>query len=331
MSDEMNNSATETQDISDEQRFYNLLDSQETTTDEANGAEETEEAVEEVDEEVDDSEEESEEVVTEEESEEEPSAEAEEEYIFSVQIDGEEQEVNHNELIQGYQRQSDYTRKTQSLAEERKAFEAEKAKIAEERNQLVAMLQQQQSNNPALDKFKDVNWQELKEYEPEKYLMLREEQREAERSQQESQAELQRQTQAQQQEYQAQLQRFLAEEDAKLVDRIDGWGDPESKKEIQQSIAKYAKDIGYSDEELGNLVDSRALELMHKARLYDEMQSTSKKVVSKKKAKAVRKVVKGGQKVTKAQSESKRIANLRNRAKSTGSVDDAADLFFEMI
>ena len=38
---------------------------------------------------------------------------------YVVKIDGEEQQVSLNELQDGYQRQADYTRKTQELAEER--------------------------------------------------------------------------------------------------------------------------------------------------------------------------------------------------------------------
>tara|TARA_R110000822_G_scaffold54694_1_gene139846 strand:- start:546 stop:1547 length:1002 start_codon:yes stop_codon:yes gene_type:complete len=333
MPPELNNS-TETQEISDEQKFLNLLDSEEATPDEDERAEEVAESTEEVDEDVDETDEqEDEDEVEEESSETEPEAgDAEEEYIFNVSIDGEDTEVNHNELIKGYQRQSDYTRKTQSLADDRKGFEEQKAQLAQERQQVLAMLQKQQTtNNGELDKFNNVDWAELKEYEPDKYLMMREEQREAVTNIQTQQQEQDRLAQAQQQDFGVQMQRYLAEEDAKLVDQIDGWGNPESKKAVQSDIASYAKQVGYSDEELGNLADSRALLLMHKARLYDQMQGSGKNLVSKKKAKAVRRVVSGGKPATNAQKESKRAADLRSRAKQSGSVDDAAAAFMDML
>jgi hypothetical protein len=44
---------------------------------------------------------------------------------FVVKVDGEEVEITVREALQGYQRQADYTRKTQELAEARKAFEEE--------------------------------------------------------------------------------------------------------------------------------------------------------------------------------------------------------------
>ena len=53
-----------------------------------------------------------EEDVLEEEAEEEPD-------VYAVKVDGEELEVSLDELVQGYSRQSDYTRKTQELASQR--------------------------------------------------------------------------------------------------------------------------------------------------------------------------------------------------------------------
>jgi hypothetical protein len=42
---------------------------------------------------------------------------------FTVTVDGEQMEVSQSELINGYQRQADYTRKTQELATERERLE----------------------------------------------------------------------------------------------------------------------------------------------------------------------------------------------------------------
>ena len=46
-----------------------------------------------------------------------------EEPIFPVTIDGQKYEVNQQELINGYQRQADYSRKTEELSIERKQQE----------------------------------------------------------------------------------------------------------------------------------------------------------------------------------------------------------------
>lgn len=48
---------------------------------------------------------------------------------YEVKVDGETMKVPLKELIAGYQRQADYTRKTQELAQQRQAFEQENATL----------------------------------------------------------------------------------------------------------------------------------------------------------------------------------------------------------
>ena len=55
------------------------------------------------------------------------SAEASEEPSYTVKIDGAEQQVTLNELQKGYQRQADYTRKTQEVASERERLQQAEA------------------------------------------------------------------------------------------------------------------------------------------------------------------------------------------------------------
>jgi len=50
---------------------------------------------------------------------------------YRVKVNGEELEVSLDELLNGYSRTADYQKKTQSLAEQRKAVEAERVKIDE--------------------------------------------------------------------------------------------------------------------------------------------------------------------------------------------------------
>ncbi len=65
-------------------------------------------------------EEEEEEEASEEEDESESADEEDEEELYAVTVDGEEVGVNLDELMRGYSRQSDYTKKTQQIAEEKK-------------------------------------------------------------------------------------------------------------------------------------------------------------------------------------------------------------------
>jgi ABC-type uncharacterized transport system ATPase subunit len=93
---------------------------------------------------------------------------------YTVKVDGEEFEVTLDELRNGYQRQADYTRKAQSLAEQRKAYEANLAAVNQERQQYGQVLENMaQYQNLELAQYQNINWQELKENDPMEYMEKR--------------------------------------------------------------------------------------------------------------------------------------------------------------
>lgn len=89
-----------------------------------------------------------------------------------VTVAGVEQEVPLSELIRGYSREADYTRKTQSLAEERKAIEQERSQLmlagresVERASQLAAQLQSEiQQNQPDANELARLRIQDPGEY-----------------------------------------------------------------------------------------------------------------------------------------------------------------------
>ena len=100
-----------------------------------------------VDESLDVQDDESSDETTDEQSEDSDETEEDEQpQVFTVKVDGKEIDVTLDELQKGYSRTQDYTRKTQQIAETRKAVEAEAAAIRAEREQyaqLLGALQQQ--------------------------------------------------------------------------------------------------------------------------------------------------------------------------------------------
>ncbi len=53
---------------------------------------------------------------------------------YTVKVDGEEQEVTLDELVRGYQRNADYTRKTMKVAEERRELGTLRAQAEQQRD-----------------------------------------------------------------------------------------------------------------------------------------------------------------------------------------------------
>ena len=128
-------------------------------------SEQPDEALEAVEEDV--SEELDEEIVTEDETE-----EYEEQEYYTVKNNGVEEDVSLDELVAGYSRQSDYTKKTTDLANQRKEFEQQQQALLQERQSLQQGLQQlnQQLSAETQNQPTQEYWDNLYESDPLEYV-----------------------------------------------------------------------------------------------------------------------------------------------------------------
>ena len=280
-------------------------------------------------------EEESEEESEEEESDEDEQEEVEE--VYSVKVDGEEMEVNLDELIKGYSRQSDYTRKTQELASERNKMVELQQQWANEISQAQAERQQYidalgqfaEFSVNGLDKFKDIDWENLRQTDPISFITKREEMREAQEQAQKINAEREKAQQAQNQELAKMRQMAIQEEYKRLVEYVPEWADTEKRTKLAGDLSSYAIDQGFTQEELRDLIDHRSLIVLMKAQKYDALQKSD---IKTKKVKNKPKVVRSGKGSNKKQdtARSKRIASMK-RLKQSGKPEDAASLFEDFV
>ncbi len=251
--------------------------------------------------------------------------EQEEPQRYRVKAAGEDKEVTLDELIKSYQLGTDYTKKSQAVAEERKAVEAERHAVQEAkalRDQYAQQLGiiEQMLNQP--QQAEDLDY--LKETDPIGYAV-----KVAELSQKEkqlAQVRAQREMISQQQEYdrQQQMRQMIAAESEKLVSVLPEFADPSKGEVIRKDIRTYGKQMGFSDDELANVFDSRAVLTLYKAMQYDKLQS-AKPGITKKVSEAPKAIKPGVSKPRDSNSEE--IRKLKSRAKSTGSVKDAANVF----
>lgn len=251
--------------------------------------------------------------------------EAEEPQRFRVKAAGEEREVTLDELIKSYQLGTDYTKKSQAVAEERKAVEAERQAVQEAkamRDQYAQRLEiiEQMLNQP--QQAEDLDY--LKETDPIGYAVKVAEM--SQREKQLSQVRAERERIMQQQEYdrQQQMRQMVAVESEKLVAAVPEFADPNKGEVIRKEIRTYGKQMGFSDEELANVFDSRAVLTLYKAMQYDKLQS-SKPAVNKKVSEAPKAIKPGVSKPRDSNSEE--LKKLKARAKSSGRVADAASVF----
>ena len=278
-------------------------------------------------------EEETEESLEEEESED----ESETETVYTVRVDGKDVEVTEDELLKGYSRQADYTKKTQELAEYRRQMDGAMQQAQQEiqqtqqaRAQYVDAVEAAISTNYAhLQQFQNVDWERLKTEDREEYLTKRDDYRQA----QEQISELQNQHKAAAEQQQAEMaeqnKRMWMEEHHKMSQILPEWRDDEKRMAISKAIGEYAVGQGYTKEELDTLVDHRSILMLMKAKAYDDVRGKQQTVRSKK-VRNKPKVVRSKAKQEKAPSKARKRTAKLGRLKETGHIDDAADLIFDM-
>ena len=257
---------------------------------------------------------------------EEDDVEVEERKTYRVKAGGEERDVTLKELVSGYQKGDDYTKKSQTLAEARKKVEAhahevqQAMQVKEEYAQRLAQVEQflMSDNEP-------VNLDELKENDPIQYAI-----KVAEQTETNKKINLLRQERAkvqqQQQAYQSQQQHAVVQNEAKMLsEKVKEFSDPKKAEQIKNDIRSFGKSVGFSDSELSQVYDHRHVLILQKAMEYDKLQQ-SKAGVNKKMSNAPR-MAKKGKRVVNADVYTKQKKRLR----SSGSLDDATSVFKNFI
>ena len=265
----------------------------------------------------------------EEESEVEEPEEVEEEQTFTIKAAGEEKEVTLDELKKSYQLGSDYTKKTQEVAEQRKVIEQEAKAIIEARQvrdeysqKLKAVENYLLSNNDTPE-----DLAAMSENDPIGYAKVVADMTLKKEHLQSVQAEQQRLAQQQQSDRAAQLEQYVKEEASKLAESLPEFSDKAKGEQVRNDIRSYGKKVGFTDEELSQVYDSRHVLVLHKAAQYDKLMA-GKAGVKKKVAKAP-KTVKSGAKVKQnvTDIQKKQLKKLQQ----TGSARDAAAIFENFI
>jgi hypothetical protein len=249
------------------------LDGEQQKTDKARLTEDNSEVAVSVDEELDVQDDELSDETTEEQSEEGEETEEEEQptEVYTVKVDGKEVEVTLDELQKGYSRTQDYTRKTQQIAETRKAVDAEASAIRAEREQyaqLLGALQQQLETTEV-----PIDMDRLRDEDPIEWVRQSEIRRQKQEKLAAIQFEQQRLSQLTAQQRAQEMNAHLATQQEALIQAVPEWKDSKKAQAEKALLVEFGKKIGFSDDELKNVYDHRAVVALRKAALYDQMMS----------------------------------------------------------
>lgn len=254
-----------------------------------------------------------------------PEEEPEAEPLYTVKINGKEEQVTLQEALKGYQRNVDYTRKTEALSHERKAIAEELQQVQAERaqyTQVLTALQQQLSQGTQ----QEPDWQKLYDTDPLEYVRQKDLWRERQERVQAAQFEQQRVQTLMAQEQQKQLQQMVQEGRQKLVEAVPQWKDPKKWDADRGKLLEYGTKLGFTSEELNQTYDPRAVVALYKAMQYDNLMANRPKPNQPKGPK----VATAGSAASAPRAASE-VTRAKQRLANTGKVADAATLFEKLI
>lgn len=228
-------------------------------------------------------------------------------------------------LREGFMMQKDYQRKTAELARQREELGQKISQgVESERTQYLQQLQALETTllETVAPELKNVNWNDLAENNTFEYVRL------SNRQNQINQALAAIKTKREEVTSKAEAERRQATQVAAqktwatLESDIPGWN-----AETYQKVLKSAESVGYSTTEAGAFLDPRAIKLLHKAHLYDQMQA-GKPAAEKKVAAAPPAIKPGAANVVskQAQQRGKALEQLRK----SGKIDDLANVIANM-
>jgi len=210
---------------------------------------------------------------TEEERELEEEESSVESYRLPMGSEGEEIDISKEDLKNYVLRQEDYTRKTQAIAEERRQLGAERDSIRVIRETQAAL----ESELGALRSADPVEpdqsyWDQLKTDNPMQWMIERQEwtERRMEKESTEKRYEFLQEQLGQQQHLERQQR--LADEQLKLVERVPSWADETLAQNERAEVRSYGLSRGFSESEMNDVYDARAVEILRKAMRYDQLQ-----------------------------------------------------------
>ena len=188
---------------------------------------------------------------------------------YTVMVEGQPRAVPVSELIAGYMRSADYTKKTQSATDVQRQFAEAFQTFTHAREQLEQKLSRF-TTDAAREFEQPVDWVKLAQSDP----MAWAEKRARYDALKEAEGEQQRLVGLRQAEDSARKQEMLQAGHRVLVAAIPGWKEPAQRTRLQTEMKEFAATVGYSPQELAaDILDPRQLIILHDAMQYRRMTS----------------------------------------------------------
>ncbi len=255
-----------------------------------------------------------------------------EETLYDVTVNGNNQKVNLNELMKGYSRESDYTKKTMDLSNQRKEVESLQDNLKKEfeavkssRDQYAQQLDVLSKN---LKQEENIDWENLYQDNPAEYVRKKAESDKRKETLQLAQQEQQRIQQEKRSEQEKVYQDYILNERKILAEKLPVYADKNKGAEFTKRLSNFAKESGYSDQEIDMMVDHRAVLLLADAYRYNQLKKT--KLSGNKVNKAPRVVTSNASNIREDSDKKQNVDKRMTRLKKSGHIKDAQSVLKEM-
>jgi hypothetical protein len=245
---------------------------------------------------------------------------AEDTVLYTVKVDGKEEQRTLDQLKQGYAGQSTIGRGLQENAQVRKQLDQEKALFQQQQQQFFQLHQQAQIGGLQAP---TPPTRELFESDPIGYMeeKLKYDESKAQYDQNLFQMQQMQQQQAQQQTQAHQS--YLQEQAEILKQHIPEIADPEKGEKLKGELMNVGMEYGFTADEMAAVSDARYVRALNDARKYRALVAKRKSTQAK--GEKARPVVKAGAKKRQDGNVATR-KKAQSRLQKTGSIDDALSL-----
>lgn len=250
-------------------------------------------------------------------------APAEDTNVFSVKVDGKEEQWTLDQLKQSAAGQAAINKRFQEAADARKQIQQQAAVLQQQQAQVAALYQQAQNGGLQAP---TPPTRELFESDPIGYMEEKLKYDESKAQFDQNMFQLQnvqkQRMQAQQQAHQS----YLAEQAQVLTQHIPEIADPKRGEAIKNALVDTGVSYGFTAEEMQAVTDARYVRALNDARKYRELVAKRKSAQSK--GDKARPVVKAGAK-KRVDSNAVTRKKAQQRLQKTGSIDDALSLILK--
>jgi hypothetical protein len=246
----------------------------------------------------------------------------EEPTMFTVKVDGEERQVDLEELTRGYSGQKYIQKGMAENAETKKQLEQVQQQMAQERQAILQMAQQlQQGDFPFVPEYPS---EELRTRDPLGFLEAEAEHRRAMEARKEWEQKTHYMQQRQQQEQDRLHQDNLNQQAMRLAEWMPEMKDPEKRSAMIMDITtKAKKHYELTDEQISTVRTAEEVMILNDALKWRELQAS--KATASKKAEGARPVVKPSAKRAQSVGKATRAKKAKAQMQKDGSIDNVAN------